>query len=126
MWSFGHCVFAHLGEGNKQDEPGRGAAGVAVEVPLAVHLPGQRLVGDVAHQPLGQAQAHLLPQRGPLQLTAALEDGPPEAVGALAAHLQGDTNANKYLNKHKQIQTQINRQNTNKYKHRHKHRKKEV
>lgn len=80
-------MFLHLGDGDGQDEPGRGAVRVAVKVPLAVHLPGQRLVGDVSDEPLGQTQAHLVPEAAALQLPAALQDGPPEAVGALAAHL---------------------------------------
>lgn len=77
----------HLSDGDGQDEPGRGAVGVAVKVPLAVHFPGQRLVGDVPDEPLRHAQAHLVPEAAALQLSAALQDGPAEAVGALAAHL---------------------------------------
>lgn len=79
----------HLSDGDGQDEPGRWAVGVAVEVPLAVHFPGQSLVGDVSDEPLGHPQAHLVPEAAALQLSAALQDGPPETVGALAAHLAG-------------------------------------
>lgn len=77
----------HLSNGDGEDEPGRGAAGVAVEVPLAVHLSGQSLVGDVSHQPLGQPQPHLVSEAAASELPAALQDGSPEAVGALVAHL---------------------------------------
>lgn len=80
-------MFLHLSDGDGQDEPWRGAVGVAVKVPLAVHLPGQSLVGHVPDEPLGHSQAHLVPEAAAFQLPAALQDGPPEAVGAFAAHL---------------------------------------
>ena len=38
----------YLSNGDSQDEPGWRAVGVAVKVPLAVDLAGQRLVGDVS------------------------------------------------------------------------------
>jgi len=78
----------YLSNGNSQDEPGWGTVGVAVEVPLAVDLAGQRLVGDVSDQPLRQPQAGLISQTAALQLPAPLQDGPPETVGALVAHLE--------------------------------------
>jgi len=82
---------------DEEDEPRRGAVGVAVKVPLAVHLAGQGLVSHVADQPLGEAQAHLLPQGAVLQLPAPLEDGPPEAVRAFAAHLEGRGETHGYF-----------------------------
>ncbi len=50
----------YLSNGDSQDEPRRGAVGVAVKVPLAVDLARQRLVGDVPDKPLRQPQAHLI------------------------------------------------------------------
>lgn len=77
----------HLNNGDSQDEPGRGAVGVAVEVPLAVDFPGQCFVGNMPDQPLGHPQAYLISETAALQLSAPLQNGPPETVGALAAHL---------------------------------------
>lgn len=50
----------YLSNGDSQDEPGRGAVGVTVKVPLAVNLARQCLIGDVSDQPLRQPQANLI------------------------------------------------------------------
>lgn len=39
----------YFSNGDRQDEPGRGAVRVAVKVPFAVDLAGQRFIGDVAN-----------------------------------------------------------------------------
>lgn len=70
-------------------EPGRGAAGVAVVVPLPVDLPGQGLVGHVADQSLGEVQPLLLQQGLATEPAVPLQDGLAEAVGPLVAHLHG-------------------------------------
>lgn len=77
----------YLGNGDGKDEPGWGAVGVAVKVPLAVNFSGQGLIGDVPHEPLGQAQPDLVSEAAASELPASLQDGPPETVGALVAHL---------------------------------------
>lgn len=79
--------FFYLSNGDSQDEPGWGTVGVAVKVPLAVDLSGQRLVGDMSDQPLGQPQAYLVSETAALKLPAPLQNGPPETVGALVTHL---------------------------------------
>lgn len=78
----------YLSNGDSQDEPGWGTVGVAVKVPLAVDLAGQRLVGDVSDKPLGQPQAHFISETAAFELPAPLQDGPPETVGALVTHLE--------------------------------------
>lgn len=83
------CACFHLSNGDSQDEPRRGAVGVAVEVPLAVDFPGQRFVGNMPDEPLGHPQAYLISETAALQLSAPLQNGPPETIGALAAHLAG-------------------------------------
>lgn len=82
-------LIAYLGYSDGQYKPRRWAVGVAVEVPLAVHLSGQSLIGNVANQSLGQSHSHVVRQTAALQLPAALQDGPPETVGSLAGHLEG-------------------------------------
>lgn len=77
----------YLSNGDGQDEPGRGAVGVAVKVPLAVDFSGQSLIGNVSHQPLGQPQPDLVSEAAASELPAPLQDGSPETVGALVAHL---------------------------------------
>lgn len=79
--------FFYLNNGDSQDEPWWGTVGVAVKVPLAVDLSGQRLVGDMSDQPLGQPQAYLVSETAALELPAPLQNGPPETVGALVTHL---------------------------------------
>lgn len=83
-----HSQAIYLSNGDSQDEPGWGTVGVAVKVPLAVDFAGQRLVGDVSDEPLGQSQANLISETAAFQLPAALQDGPPETVGTLATHLR--------------------------------------
>lgn len=41
-------VAVYLCDGDGQDKPGWGAVGVAVKVPLAVDLAGQRLIGHMS------------------------------------------------------------------------------
>lgn len=79
----GTCLYKSDGD----HEPGRGAAGVAVIVPLAVDLPRQRLVGHVPDQPLRQAQPRLLQQGLAAQPPVPLQDGLAETVGPFVAHL---------------------------------------
>lgn len=50
----------YLSNGNSQDEQGRGTVGIAVEVPLAIDFAGQRLIGNMSDQPLGEPQADLI------------------------------------------------------------------
>ena len=83
-----HSYITYLSNGDSQDEPGWGTVGVAVKVPLAVDLAGQRLVGDVSDQPLGKPQARLISETAAFQLPAPLQNGPPETVGALVTHLE--------------------------------------
>lgn len=78
----------YLSNGDSQDEPGWGAVGVAVKVPLAVDLSGQSVVGHVPDEPLGQPQTCLISETVTFELPATLKDGPPEAVGALVTHLE--------------------------------------
>lgn len=79
----GTCLYKSDGD----HEPGRGAAGVAVIVPLAVDLARQRLVGHVPDQPLRQAQPRLLQQGLAAQPPVPLQDGLAETVGPFVAHL---------------------------------------
>lgn len=79
----GPCL--HNSDGDH--EPGRGAAGVAVVVPLAVDLSRQGLVGHMPDQPLRQAQPRLLQQRLAAQPPVALQDGLAEAIRPFVAHL---------------------------------------
>lgn len=85
--SFQRPCLRYLGNGDGQDEPGWGAVGVAVKVPLAVDLSGQSLIGNVSHESLGQPQPGLVSEAAASELPAPLQDGSPEAVGALVAHL---------------------------------------
>lgn len=68
-------------------EPGWGAAGVTVIVPLPVNLPGQGLIGHMADQPLREVQPFLLQQGLAAQPAVPLQDGLSEAVRPLVAHL---------------------------------------
>lgn len=79
----GTCLYKSDGD----HEPGRGAAGVAVIVPLAVDLARQRLVGHVPDQPLREAQPRLLQQGLAAQPPVPLQDGLAETVGPFVAHL---------------------------------------
>lgn len=72
--------WAHLGKGDRGHKHGGWAAAVPVEVPVAVHLPGQDLVGDVAHKPLVDAQAWLIQQPVPGQGPLSVGDGPLKAA----------------------------------------------
>lgn len=85
--TFQHPCLPYLGNGDGQDEPGWGAVGVAVKVPLAVDFSGQSLIGNVSHEPLGQPQPDLVSEAAASELPAPLQDGSPETVGALVAHL---------------------------------------
>lgn len=51
-----------------------------VEIPVAVHLAGQDLVGHVAHEPLVDTQARLIQQPIPGQRPLSIGDGPLEAA----------------------------------------------
>ena len=51
-----------------------------VEIPVAVHLSGQDLVGHVAHEPLVNTQARLIQQPVPRQCPLSVGDGPLEAA----------------------------------------------
>lgn len=54
------CGQAHLGKGDRGHEHRGWAAAVPVEVPAAIHLTGQDLVGHVSHKPLVDTQAWLI------------------------------------------------------------------
>lgn len=56
-----------------------------VEVPAAVHLTGQDLIGHIAHKPLVDTQPWLIQQSVSGQCPLSISDGPLEATGALAA-----------------------------------------
>ena len=71
---------AHLGEGDRSHKHGGWAAAVPVEVPVAVHLSGQDLVGHVAHEPLVDTQAWLVQQPILGQCPLSIGDGPLEAA----------------------------------------------
>lgn len=59
-----------------------------VEIPAAVHLTGQDLIGHVAHKPLVDTQARLIQRPVPGQCPLSVSNGPLEAAGALAADLR--------------------------------------
>lgn len=54
------CRQAHLGKGDRGHEHRGWAGAVPVEVPAAVHLTGQDLVGHISHKPFVDAQAWLI------------------------------------------------------------------
>lgn len=83
------CRQAHLGKGDRGHEHGGWAGAVPVEVPAAVHLTGQDLVGHIAHKPLVDTQARLIQQPIPGQCPLSVSNGSLEAAGALAADLKG-------------------------------------
>lgn len=78
----------YLSNGDNQYEQGRGTVGIAVKVPLAVNLAGQRLIGNVSDEPLREPQADLISETAAFQLPAPLQNGPAETVGALVTHLE--------------------------------------
>lgn len=85
MTSIKHILLSHaqtiyLSDGDSQYEPGWGTVGVAVEVPLAVDLTGQSLVGDVPDQLLGQSQTNLISETASFYLPAPLQNRPPKTI----------------------------------------------